>query len=159
MVARCTDEVHEPWGRASAAQRRRSGAAWAGVEDLAVQVHVELDRAESAGRSPDEPAERGKTPFARALLPRVAHVVVRAVLGLTDPLPVRLRPGGVGGEVVPAARGPPGQPGAGDPVLAAAAQRAGEALVVPIALLDDRHPRTGAPTRTAAASSSTGRSS
>src|SRR5215813_13619354 len=113
MVARCTDEVHEPWGRASAAQRRRSCAAGAGVEDLAVQVHVELDRAEPAGPPPDEPAERGKTPFARARLPRVADVVVRAVLGLTDPLAGRLHPGGIRGEAVPAARGPPGQPGAG----------------------------------------------
>src|SRR5262249_31725408 len=121
-----------------------SRAAGAGVEDLAVQVHVELDRAEPAGRPPDEPAERGKTPFPRARLPRVADVVVRAVFGLTDPLAGRLRPGGVCGEVVPAARGPPGQPGARDPVLAAAAQRGGEALVIPVALLDHRAIRVAA---------------
>src|SRR5215831_17380578 len=125
--------------------RRGSGAAGAGVEDLTVQVHVELDGAEPAGRSPDKPAERGKTPFPRARLPRVADVVVRAVLGLTDPLAVRLRPGGVRGESVPAARGPPGQPGAGDPVLATAAQCAGEALVIPVALLDHRAVRVAAP--------------
>src|SRR5215510_6532246 len=104
-----------------------SGAAGTGVEDLAVQVDVELDRAEPAGRPPDEPAERGKTPLPRALLPRVADVVVRAVLGLPDPLAGRLRPGGVRGESVPAARRPPGQRGARDPVLAAAAERGGEA--------------------------------
>src|SRR5690349_2639686 len=122
-----------------------SGAAGAGVEDLAVQVYVELDRAEPAGCPPGKPAERGKTPFPLTLLPRVADVVVSAVLGLTDPLAVRLRPGGVCGEVVPATRGPPGQPGAGDPVLAAAAQRAGEALVIPVALLDHRAVRVAAP--------------
>src|SRR5262249_15061808 len=131
MVARCTDEVHEPWGRASAAQRRRSGAAGAGVEALAVQVHVKLDRADPAGRPPDEPAKRGKTPFARALLPRVADVMVRAVFGLPDPLTRGLRRGRVGAEGVPAARGPPAQPGARDPVQARAAQRSRRALATP----------------------------
>src|SRR5262249_43839824 len=132
-------------GQPDLAAQARSGAARAGVEDLAVQVHVELDRAEPAGRPPDKPAERPKTPFARARLPRVADVVVRAVLGLTDPLAGRLCPGDVRGEVVPAARGPPGQAGASDPVLAAAAQRGGEALVIRVALLDHRAVRVAAP--------------
>src|SRR6516162_7802153 len=97
--------AHRIAGANRTSQRQRgSGAARAGIEDLAVQVHVELDRAEPDGGSPDEPAERGKPSWARARLPRVADVVVRAVLGLTDPLAVRLRPRGVRGEVVPAAR-------------------------------------------------------
>src|SRR5262249_42488588 len=145
MVARCTDEVHEPWGRASAAQRRRSGAAGAGVEDLPARVAWQSGPAKPPGRPPDEPAKRGKTPFARALLPRVADVMVRAVFGLPDPLTRGLRRGRVGAEGVPAARGPPAQPGAGDPVQAGAAQRAGEALVIPVALLDHRAVPVAAP--------------
>src|SRR6266568_4859779 len=92
-------------------RRDRSGAARAGEEHLAVQVHVELDRGEPAWRRVDDPAERGETPFGRARPPRVADVVVRAVLSLADPLAARLRGGGVGAEGIPAARGPAGQPG------------------------------------------------
>src|SRR5215469_1775083 len=71
-------------------------------EDLAVEVHVELDRGEPAGRCVHAGAEGGEQPLVRAALPRVAHVVVRAVLGLADPFARRLvgRPGG--GEHVPA---------------------------------------------------------
>src|SRR5215831_11365680 len=96
----------------------QSGAAGAGEEHLAVQVHVELDRGEPAGRRVDDPAERGEALFGRAGLFWVAHVAVRAVLGLADPLARGLRLGAVGAEVIPAARCPAGKPGAGDLVLA-----------------------------------------
>src|SRR5215469_13267181 len=97
------------------------GAAGAGIEGLAVQVDVELDGGEAVGRGVDDAAERGKTPLARARLPRVADVVVRTVLGLADPLAGRLARRLVGGEVIPPARRAAGQCGAGDPVQAAAA--------------------------------------
>src|SRR6266700_7153596 len=129
----------------SAQRDHRSGAARAREEHRAVQVHVELDRGEPAWRRVDDPAERGETPFGRARPPRVADVVVRAVLSLADPLAARLRGGGVGAEGIPAARGPAGQPGAGDPVLAVAAQLGGEALVVAVALLDERAVRVAPP--------------
>src|SRR5215467_4824277 len=96
----------------------QSGAAGAGVEHLAVEVHVELDCGEPAGRPVDDPAERSEAPFGRARLPRVAHVAVRAVLGLADPLARGLCGGAVGAEVIPAARCLTGKPGAGDPVVA-----------------------------------------
>src|SRR6516225_1282112 len=44
----------------------RSGPAGTGVEQLAVQVHVELDRGEPARRRVDDRAERGETPLGRA---------------------------------------------------------------------------------------------
>src|SRR6266700_7720310 len=122
----------------SAQRDHRSGAARAREEHRAVQVHVELDRGEPAWRRVDDPAEGGETPFGRARLPRVADVVVRAVLGLADPHAGRLRGRAVGAEVIPAARGPAGQPGAGDPVLSVAAQLGAEALAIPVVLLDDR---------------------
>src|SRR5262249_34581354 len=62
----------------------------AGVEDLAVEVDVELDRGETAGRRVHAGAEGGEPPFVRAGLPRVTHEVVGAVLGLADPLARRL---------------------------------------------------------------------
>src|SRR5215471_4511503 len=95
------------------------------VEDLAVEVDVELDRGEAPGRGVDPRAEGGELPVARARPPRIAHVVVGAVLGLADPFAGRLVRRAGGGERVPAARRRPVHPGADDAVLVGPALRGG----------------------------------
>src|SRR5262249_48189334 len=92
-------------------------AGGARAEYAAVEVDVDLDSGVAIRRRVHAAAEGGEPPLVRAALPRVAHEVVGAVLGLTDPFARRLARRVVGREHVPATWCRPAQPGAGNAVV------------------------------------------
>src|SRR5216683_128206 len=75
-----------PGSGSSSARWARSPALRAGVEHGAVEVHVELDRAEPVRGRIDPPAEGSELPLGRTAPARAADESVLLVFGLADPL-------------------------------------------------------------------------
>src|ERR1700748_2776811 len=101
------------------------------MEQRTVEVDIELDGCETVRHRIHRATEGTERVGPLAHLPWIADVAILGVLGLTDPLTGRR-------EVVPAARRRAGQGGTGHPVLLAALELAGEALLAGVALLDHR---------------------
>src|SRR5215468_1368590 len=127
-------EARRPGRGRVATARPPLDAGGARPEDPAIEIDVELDGGETVSGRIHPMAEDREPPLVRALLPGIAHEVVGAVLGLTDPFARRLLACAVGGEHIPAAWRPSPQPGASDAVLPVPALRGGEAPPVGVAL-------------------------